>query len=143
MSTVLLVMGLALAAPAPDKPSVKQELKKLQGKWKIVKEDGGSPRKKATSLVLIKGNTIDFGDTTEGLEFRIDPTKSPKWFDIKLKLTKTVVETSLGIYKLDGDKLTICVLTGWRSDRQVRPKEFKAKEEKDWSCAVIHLQRVK
>lgn len=115
----------------------------MQGSWKIIKVEGRGPLKKDAPHVLIKGNTIDFGDTTEALPFQIDPTKVPKWITIELRLTKTVVESVPGIYKMDMDKLTICLLVGGRSDKRKRPNEFKAKDDKACEWIVVHLQQVR
>jgi uncharacterized protein (TIGR03067 family) len=140
----LLTVGLFGAAPA-DKDVEKQELKKLEGTWKIVKVEGkeANPNKKK-HLATIKGSTIDFGDTTEPLEFIIDPSQDPKWFDIKLPLTNKVTETVLGIYELEGDKLKLCLVGGSSTKTgPARPKEFKVRKGDGGETFVVYLEREK
>ncbi len=49
--------------------------------------------------------------------YTIDPEKKPRWIDFQRE-----VQVNLGIYKLDGDTLTICVNEGGKEG--ARPKEF-------------------
>jgi uncharacterized protein (TIGR03067 family) len=60
----------------------------------------------------------------------------PKWIDFDAGI-KVDVEM-LGIYKLDGDKLTICTISGSQSDQPaVRPTEFKANKKKHHTLFVM------
>jgi uncharacterized protein (TIGR03067 family) len=47
--------------------------------------------------------------------YELDPSKTPKWIDITGKDRKV-----LGIYRLDGDKLTICLNEHADGDRPTR-----------------------
>lgn len=108
-----------------------EELAKLQGTWQLVSaETGGekTPEERVKKIkVVISGNmhTVWFEDkvVAEGVSFTIDPTASPK------QVTDTITEGPdkgkqvLGIYKVEGDRLTSCVAPLGSKDR---PKEFKA-----------------
>jgi uncharacterized protein (TIGR03067 family) len=60
-------------------------------------------------------------------EITIDATKSPQWFDSR-SVNRPEGWVRLGIYKLEGDRLTICWRIGRRGmeDKIERPKAFEA-----------------
>src|SRR5262249_42478374 len=64
--------------------------------------------------------------------FTIDPTKNPKWIDVKLP-----AGDSTGIYELKGDRLRVC----WASPGEKRPAEFKTKE--GIQQAIVTYERIK
>jgi uncharacterized protein (TIGR03067 family) len=126
----------------PPKDDAKEDVKKLQGTWKVIKLDDGE---KPTSGEEIGYWTFEFnGDgvtTRQGKnssakdgKFKLDSTKKPKSIDID-----TGGEApSEGIYELDGDELTICIVAGYKGSKTAaRPTEFKANEEKKYSLFVL------
>jgi uncharacterized protein (TIGR03067 family) len=134
------LVALALAAPAdPPKEkekefteAAKKHLDKLQGVWKAVKgvkdgvEETDAPGDGADLLIEFKGRTM----LMKGNEFfeitGLDTTTDPKCIDAKTvaaagPLPKgTVFE---GIYKLDGDTLTLAVFEGGGTNR---PTKFES-----------------
>lgn len=136
MRTLLLaaLCATALAARGADEPSdaIKKELAALKGEWKIVSrtEDG-----RETPLESIKDRVIVFeGDAYEirngkdlhvAAKIKLEPTKAPKWFDLTITSPiGSAGENQLGLYKIEGDTLTICVAD---FDAK-RPTEFASKE---------------
>jgi uncharacterized protein (TIGR03067 family) len=119
---LILFAGLLLAADAPA-DAAKKELEKFQGMWELV-----PPENDANAVALkveFKGGKIRVIFPNGELKgtFKIDASTDPKLIDFSVK-DRGDWE---GIYKFDGDKLTICV-----SDpcTKQRPAEF-AKDGKN------------
>ena len=68
------------------------------------------------------------------MKYTLDPSKKPSAID----LDAGIPPVSEGIYKLDGDKLTICVIGSYQSDKPARrPSEFKASKRDGYSLFVL------
>ncbi|HJZ55484.1 MAG TPA: TIGR03067 domain-containing protein, partial [Gemmataceae bacterium] len=118
--------------PAGDKPDPKKELAKLNGKWQVVNQevDGQTHGEEVarTNVWVIKDGKITsrYFDTNEGAEkvnewpFKIDPTQNPAHIDVEFDVAGQK-RTIMGIYKLDGDELTICLFGAVDE----RPTEFR------------------
>src|SRR5262249_27010315 len=116
------------ATPAQN---TKKELDPFQGGWTMVSLE---QRGEKAPDEVVKGYKLTVqGDrwtvtTPEGEEttrtFRIDPSQDPKTMDMTTR-TGDKETVSRGIYKLDGDTLTLCRTTGDLD----RPKEFKTTAE--------------
>ncbi|VTR91476.1 sigma-70 family rna polymerase sigma factor : RNA polymerase sigma factor, sigma-70 family OS=Singulisphaera acidiphila (strain ATCC BAA-1392 / DSM 18658 / VKM B-2454 / MOB10) GN=Sinac_7487 PE=4 SV=1 [Gemmata massiliana] len=143
--TLFASHGTAVRAadPAAD------EVKKLQGEWaavevelngkKVGKDDAKSMR------FVFKDNELVARDTDKpGRErkktFKLDPSKTPKEIDITSLDGQEKDKTAACIYKLDVDRLTIC-MPYFVEDASVRPKEFKV-GAKD-GLMLLTLERVK
>jgi len=135
--TFAVVFALALVASAAAE-TPKEALEKIQGTWKPEKlEFGGEPAPKEVmdKLVLtIKGNQIvGSDDANDPATLELDPSKTPG----HVTLTEKNGKKQLGIYKLDGDVLTLCFAEGGVE----RPAEFKS--PKETKIALIVLKRMK
>jgi uncharacterized protein (TIGR03067 family) len=110
-------------------PTVRDELRKLQGSWEIEsqEEDG-----KLLSEKELKGRTICFSinvflmrQNTSLIQLGkldLNPSKSPKSINAKVDKGKQQGDTLPGIYLIEGDTLKICL----NADGEARPKEFKS-----------------
>jgi uncharacterized protein (TIGR03067 family) len=121
---------LLMAADEPAKDA-KKEQDKLQGEWTMVSMETVGVKhsdddvKKYT--LTIKGDqwTVMNGlSPGAGRTFKIDPSKDPKSLDLTIKLGDQE-RVSQGIYKLEGDTLTLCRT----QEGGERPKEFKTTAE--------------
>ncbi|HKI34211.1 MAG TPA: TIGR03067 domain-containing protein [Gemmataceae bacterium] len=130
-----------------EDPSAK-ELKALEGDWKVVGlEEGG--RKASEDDVKAMRWTFR-GSEMQGMnpgekagdkcKVKIDPSKGPKHIDLTTLEGELKGKTLEGIYKLEDDRLTIC-LRDEKAPEKGRPTEFTA--EKGSSQGVITLERVK
>ena len=122
--------------------AVKDELKRLEGAWRVVAvELGGKEIDReeigdGNNLLVFSGTKCSTvtGKRTIECTFTIDPTKTPRWIDVTRTSDKI---TWPGIYELKGD--TLKVFQGPPGGK--RPTEFKTKEG---TQQVIHThERVK
>ena len=87
----------------------RNEIARLQGFWQVIAMKIGAKPAAEKSIskirVLIEGNAISMNGSRERLfQYRIDETAMPKKIDIP-----TEREPLRAIYKLDGDKLQLCI----------------------------------
>jgi uncharacterized protein (TIGR03067 family) len=135
-ATALIFAVVPLVAADDPAQDLKKERDKLEGEWTIVSVEGKGKKLPDDYIkgwkLTIKGDQWTFMSrkTEYKSTFKIDPAKDPKTIDLTGKsfdLTKgaDVESLSPGIYKLEGDTLTVC-RTSFDPER---PKEFKTTEE--------------
>ena len=123
--TAIALMSFA-AAPAPKADPAKADLAALQGEWKVVEFIRGGRTDGAKELeeenVVVKGDLFTFTHTkVEMVTFILDPKANPAHIDLTKIGPPKQGAVMLGIYKLEGDKLTICAAF----DGDERPKDFR------------------
>jgi uncharacterized protein (TIGR03067 family) len=143
---VLIVLAVPLTLVADTDDAVRKELKALQGKWKTVAvEAAGKPFPsdgipEFTFVVAAEGKST--GQTPKG-EFRftmtVDPRKNPKTIDNLHESGEQKGKRQYGIYKLEGDKFTVCMTPPGRAEGD-RPKDFTTR---DTTNVVFVFERVK
>jgi RNA polymerase sigma-70 factor (ECF subfamily) len=149
VALIALFMFTGTAARGADPAA--DEVKKLQGEWQAIEvEINGKKGTKDDADVkalrlVIKDDAMTLpspvGDGKERKKtFKLDPSKSPKEIDITSLDGQEKDQTAACIYKLDGDRLTIC-MPYFTKDPSVRPKEFKAGAND--GIMLITLERVK
>jgi uncharacterized protein (TIGR03067 family) len=135
MRRTVLLAALAATASAcvfvsglrADDAKVTGDLKKMQGTWVTT---GGDPGAKW----VIDGDTLKatVNETEYVCSIKLDPKAEPlPTIDLLVKdgLDDLKGKTSLGVYKIDGDKLTVCVT---HPGAETRPTELKAVEEQSF-----------
>ena len=123
----------------------KMDAAKLQGTWQVTAltdEMGPAPAKELKEWTFqFNGDKVTNSQSKDAkrrpLTYTLDPSKQPKAID--LNDGGLLIE---GIYKLDVDGLTLCLVTGSRNGKTApRPMEFKADKAKKYSLFL--LKRVK
>jgi uncharacterized protein (TIGR03067 family) len=141
-----LVLGLfaiwLCAAALPDGDAVKNERKRHQGTWTVTSSIYDGQQAAEEVVRSIKRTVSDDhvvwerdGKRFAGTKIELDPTREPKTIDVIPDGGPNRGERVLGIYKLKGDTLTICMA----AFGQPRPKEFKA--EKGSGCTLRTYRR--
>ena len=105
----------------------------IQGTWLLVAlEADGEVQDKVVKSMSAEEKTLNItpdqviffkGGQKEPLTYKLDPSKNPNEIDMSGTKRDGKPETMYGIYKFEGDKLTICAV---KSDEPAdRPKELK------------------
>jgi len=136
LTAVVLTLGDWAVAQNGDK-----DREKLQGRWVADKSDKDITAEfkfdKNTFTITLeaKGNKDSYKGT-----FKIDPSKKPSEMDLTVtEGDKYKGETSLAIYRIDGDTLKWCAAEPGKKDR---PKDFPEKAG-DGKYLYLVLKRAK
>lgn len=148
---VVLTFCIAAMAEEPqvndaESKAIETSLETFAGTWEIVDVQPKGSTKNATQLVFRKDRTYAVLDANDKQlwagTFDLDPTTSPNVWDHRSYESAKTGGDALGIYKLDGDRLTVCCAVGfWREREWIgkpRPKEFK----RPAADVVLELRRV-
>jgi uncharacterized protein (TIGR03067 family) len=140
---VVLTCPLTLFAGDDD---VRKELKALQGTWKVVGLEAGGksyPKDSVPDFTFVIGadgkSTAKMAKTEYQATIAVDPKKSPKTIDNLHETGDQKGKKQYGIYKLEGDKLTVCITAPGAAEGD-RPKDFTTK---DTTGVVFIFERVK
>jgi uncharacterized protein (TIGR03067 family) len=142
-------LAVEIVPPAPYKPATEVEAKDwdhLRGSWVAVSwEESGKAlsadeiKKRALTLTFADGRVIMQRNSLGKVRClcRIDPAKTPKQMDYQeWPPTFDVVISFHGIYRLEGDTLTLCTV----SSNKGRATEFKTMPQFPSSLIVLKRQ---
>jgi uncharacterized protein (TIGR03067 family) len=155
LAALVLVLAVALGGVGAfayhtlaTEPAKKKDQDRIQGDWKVesLKVNGQEPpgeEGERIKSVTVKITADKIVVTMDGHDkestYKLDPTAKPKTIDIIHRPPDQEEEKALGIYKLEGDTLTICAPRD--PNAKERPKEFESKE--DSGIILMVLKRVK
>ncbi len=126
--------GLAAAAPFDDKAAT-DAIKAFQGAW-VTAENEGIEAKWSFEGETVKTMVAGMDYTSK---LKVDPAAKPHpTFDLSIEdgPEDSKGKVSKGIYKIDGEKLTLCVSIPGRD----RPKDFEQVEDE---CYLFELKKEK
>jgi uncharacterized protein (TIGR03067 family) len=140
---------VSVLAVGGEDDAVKEELKKLEGKWVqvSVEADGKTlTSEKDPPTVTIRGDKwIEASKAGELVStFKLDPTKKPKQIDLTDKDKKGKPLTVPGIYELRGNTLTVSQPFPFEGDFTnigKRPTEFGTKPGDHFVTVIYKRQK--
>jgi uncharacterized protein (TIGR03067 family) len=140
------VLAIPVALFADNTNDVNKELKALEGKWKAVAMEAGRnpfPKESVpdfTFIVAANGKAIGQSPQSEyQATITVDPKKSPRTIDNLHESGAQKRKKQYGIYKLEGDKWTVCMTRPGVAEGD-RPKDFNSK---DTANVVFVFERLK
>jgi uncharacterized protein (TIGR03067 family) len=141
--TLGLLLLFPFSGPAGE---AEQELEKLQGTWQAVAgwwgTAPGTPQELRATTFTIRGDKWRLRDEGPPYVILLDPTTEPKQFDRVETDGRSAGNRRLGIYKWDGDRLTIAFSSnGIQRPSGFSPKDLPRKELP--GLATVVLERVK
>jgi uncharacterized protein (TIGR03067 family) len=125
----MVAVGLLLGAGQREQTERKDPAEELHGGWSMVllrvsgEETPAEETKGGELVVLNDVYRSKLGATAEASTFRIDATHSPKEIDFTFTSGFSKGKTIKGIYKIEGNDLTIC---RGLSPETLRPEQFAA-----------------
>ena len=135
VAVVVLVLHSLHSAMGQEKT----DLDRLQGSWKTTKiEVEGKPPPREfveKGKFVFKGNTVSIFQGDEVMEeatFVLDSGKKPPTIDLTATVGPGKGKITYGIYRLEGDTLTLCI-----GDK--RPSEFKGQG----TAGLLQFKRAK
>ena len=137
---------LLAAAPLTTAAEPDAEAQRLRGIWaaRSVTIDGvkapDDPTMGAT-LMAFDGSTFvqrEGQKITEEGNFRVSGAKDVKAIDLQIESGPSAGQKQLGLYRLEGDTLTVCLA---RPGAKSRPRDFNAKSGSGHSLVEFHRFR--
>jgi uncharacterized protein (TIGR03067 family) len=136
------LLAACLCSALPQAPT-KQELEKHQGNWVAVsfRRDGQETAAEIVRTVTrtVEGDHVVWkrdGKSFAGTTVVLDPRQDPGAIDVIPDGGPSRGKRVLGIYKLDKDRLTLCMA----DPDQPRPREFKAEKGSRHTLMVFKRQ---
>ena len=138
------------ASPADDAqpPRAADDAKLLVGVWNVVALESDGKKAPADEIKGMRWSVteseVEFADPGEEFggktSYKLDLTKSPKHIDLVVPEGPTKGKTMLGIYKLEKDRLVVCLRDAKEADKG-RPTEFST--EAGSGLGMVTLERAK
>jgi uncharacterized protein (TIGR03067 family) len=137
---LMLAAAFVMVAAEGKEDAGARDQKRMQGTWKVESAAKGGKKapaeRTAAMRLVIEGDqiTVNEGATHEAATFTLLPDQKPPAIDIQPN--RPGAKTVRGIYRIDGDSLTMCWVRGGD-----RPTEFASKEGSAAILLVLKRQK--
>ncbi len=145
MKSVLLILALGLLAADEKGGDADRPTKAVEGTWQLTSIEANGQKTGGDSApdvqMVIKGDTykqIEMGTETEQGRFKLDASASPRTIDLDIRTGDDKGKKQLGIYKVQGDTLTLCLAPAGGTDR---PKAFDAPQGSNFGLIVFKRKK--
>jgi uncharacterized protein (TIGR03067 family) len=138
----LLTYG-TLSAQGPGAQRGASDHEKLQGTWALVSEERGGRQVEPAEA---KGATLTFegerailkhGGLSQEARFKLDPTRTPKEFDLTTDEEDGKAKVHMGLYALEGDTLRLCI----SHPPHPRPTAFASVAGAQWPAVFVFKRK--
>ena len=123
-----------------------EELARHQGTWAVtafVRDGEETPKEIATSIIrIVDGDHVTWkreGKSFAGTSLILDPSTDPRSLDVIPDGGPWKDQRVLGIYKREGEILTICMA----APTMPRPRAFTARSGSGWTLMTFRREPVK
>ncbi|MGP0065318.1 MAG: TIGR03067 domain-containing protein [Isosphaeraceae bacterium] len=142
---LLFALSVTTVATADDKDkAARDELKRQEGTWSVTSSlyEGQAASADLVRSIkrIVEGDHAVWerdGKRFAGTTIAVDPAREPKTIDVIPDGGRNRGERVLGIYKLEGDKLTICMATPGKP----RPTAFRAETGSSWTLRTFTREK--
>jgi uncharacterized protein (TIGR03067 family) len=150
----VLIVGLGIAlviwwlVPGPASPAVvpapRPDLERIQGNWQVVElESNGRALPPGNTRMVFAGDQCRLGSPGRAglpMTFHLDPTREPPTIDLDYFLGKEKVP-GRGIYRLEGDRLTICYCRNRGVASPERASEFVTHPGRQETLLILQREK--
>jgi len=142
-SSLLLLILIAQSAEPSVSPEVSAELKAHEGTWRAVsfRHNGEEAAEAVVRAITrtVEGDRVVWrrdGKSFSASTIVLDPTADPRAIDVHADGGPGRDKVVRGVYKLDGDELTLCTAP----PDEPRPTGFHAETDEPWTLMVFHRE---
>jgi uncharacterized protein (TIGR03067 family) len=124
---IALCLGFTPSPAAGPKSDRHSDLEKMQGTWyrtHLAIAGEIQDEKPGECKIEIKSTHLQFPTPEDSWTITLDPKRDPKWFDYRGNKAPNTSAIHRGIYRLEGDTLTICSVRN--GDEKDRPTKFES-----------------
>lgn len=141
---LFLLLAYTLTSGQDKDESVRKDLSRLQGNWKLISGELAGQALPAGILsgfsLTIRDNQYEFRNSqeTEKATMLLDPSKKPAHIDFTITEGSYKGQKQIGIYELSDYKVKFCLA---QPDDKKRPEAFKTTAENQFM--IFEFERVK